>query len=417
MAAVASLFSVFSRALSSSQATVELTAKMRSAAWQLRQDLAGVTVRMRPPVHPESNSGYFELIEGPLRDTKSVSPPTTTDLSADTDDILLFTTKSAGAPFVGRYGDTDLVESDTAEVAWFCREAPASQQPSPPTPFKVFNLHRRELLVLGYVGKPPFLKPERAGNWLDQSDAPPPTDALAQQQNYDVSMRQYWFVDAQTPTRPRFDLIPNTLSDLTARENRFGHLPREVDAAMPTRSRNFPYAVHPIAKLVLDETNQFGRAGQDVILTNVIAFDVRVYAPSARAQPTASTSMLPGDPGYLSAAAGSFGAFVDLGSGVGGPLGGAMVGRPNQRMLPAVTYDTWSLGYEFNGIDEDESGVADDASDKRDKVPPNGLVDDHEEFETSPPYPVPLRGLEVRIRCYEPASTQVRQITIRQVFN
>lgn len=38
------------------------------------------------------------------------------------------------------------------------------------------------------------------------------------------------------------------------------------------------------------------------------------------------------------------------------------------------------------------------------------------EAETSPPYPYPLRGIEVRIRCYEPSSRQVRQVTVRQTF-
>jgi hypothetical protein len=42
--------------------------------------------------------------------------------------------------------------------------------------------------------------------------------------------------------------------------------------------------------------------------------------------------------------------------------------------------------------------------------------DDAGEMETSPPYPYPLRGIEVRIRCYEPSSRQVRQVTVRQTF-
>jgi len=29
---------------------------------------------------------------------------------------------------------------------------------------------------------------------------------------------------------------------------------------------------------------------------------------------------------------------------------------------------------------------------------------------------VPLRGIEVRIRCYEPTSRQVRQMTVRHSF-
>jgi prepilin-type N-terminal cleavage/methylation domain-containing protein len=424
MAAVASLFSVFSRALSSSQSTIELTGKMRSVAWQLRQDLAGVTVRMRPPVHPESNSGYFELIEGPLRDTPSPPPVNTTNISADTDDILLFTTKSAGGPFVGRYGAQDLVESDTAEVAWFCREAPASQQPAPPPTIKVFNLHRRKLLVVGYAGKTPFLKPERAGNWLDAQgqridNLQPVTDrALREQKEYDVSLREYWFVDPKKSTEQQCDLIPNTLADLTARENRFGHLPRLFQPPTPS----FPYRCQSVDKLAFDSTLAINsstiRAGEDVVLTNVIAFDVRVYDPSARAQPNATVSLFPGDPGYAPGN-GAYGAYVDLGGGVGSTLARPMaVWPPPPTAIPAlpnVTYDTWNLGYEFNGIDEDGRLGPDTAGDKKDNDG-NGLIDEAAEFDTSPPYPVPLRGIEVRLRCYEPTSKQVRQITIRQAF-
>jgi type II secretory pathway component PulJ len=442
MAAVASLFSVFSRALSSSQSTVELTGKMRSVAWQLRQDLAGVTVRMRPPVHPESNSGYFELIEGPLRDMNVPPTPPSTNISADTDDILLFTTKAAGGPFVGRYGEQDLVESDTAEVAWFCREAPASQQPVPPPTIKVFNLYRRQLLVLGYAGKKPFLQDPSppvttvppalpAGNFLENLTSP--ATAIETQQAYDVSLREYWYSfvdpDLDPPQQPveRCDLIPNTLADLTARENRFGHKPRRVDVTNPTRSVDFPYACEPINKLVFyppapaDPKKRSDRTGEDVILTNVIAFDVRVYDPSARALPGAEISMLPGDPGYAPPSApGAYGSYIDLGGGPpsaqGGTLADPMAVSPGPRPLSNITYDTWNLGYEFNGIDEDNRLGPDTAGDKKDNNG-NGIVDEAAEFETSPPYLVPLRGIEVRLRCYEPTSKQVRQITIRQAFS
>jgi hypothetical protein len=54
-------------------------------------------------------------------------------------------------------------------------------------------------------------------------------------------------------------------------------------------------------------------------------------------------------------------------------------------------------------VDEDRDGVIDEGTD--------GV-----EYETSPPYPVPLRGIEVRIRCYEPSSKEIRQITVRHTF-
>jgi hypothetical protein len=43
-------------------------------------------------------------------------------------------------------------------------------------------------------------------------------------------------------------------------------------------------------------------------------------------------------------------------------------------------------------------------------------INDQNAYATSPPYPVPLRGIEVRIRCYEPSSKQIRQITVRHTF-
>jgi KaiC/GvpD/RAD55 family RecA-like ATPase len=38
------------------------------------------------------------------------------------------------------------------------------------------------------------------------------------------------------------------------------------------------------------------------------------------------------------------------------------------------------------------------------------------ENETSPPYPVPLRGIQVKIRVFEPDSRQVREVTVVQDF-
>ena len=60
----------------------------------------------------------------------------------------------------------------------------------------------------------------------------------------------------------------------------------------------------------------------------------------------------------------------------------------------------WEVSIKANGIDDNN----------------NGFVDEVAEQETSPPYPFPLRGLEIRIRCYEPASRQVRQVTVRHTF-
>ena len=53
-----------------------------------------------------------------------------------------------------------------------------------------------------------------------------------------------------------------------------------------------------------------------------------------------------------------------------------------------------------NGIDDDNDGIADNLN----------------EWDTVPPYPRPLRGLQITIRVMEPNSRQIRQMTVVQNF-
>ena len=411
-----------SQPIRQSQATVDLSALMRSAAWQLRQDLTGITCTVAPWISPETNSGYFELIEGPNRDISfafDAQGLPTSNLTADTDDILLFTTQSLAGPFIGRY-EAAMVESPYAEVAWFCR--PAASQPVAGT--TLYDLHRRQLLVTSYLGQSALV-----------NNALPIT---ANRAAYDVSLH------ADTIAGQGNVLLPNSLSDLTKREYRFMRSGYSfVTGSGQTRSvpgQMFPFAfplVGGTSWALADATlNDTTRVGEDVILTNVIAFDVRVYDPQA-VVPTASgtTWRLPGDPGYLNAVASGTagtGAYVDLGwrggtpvlrTGTFPPAGQSALGStgvfvtdvPRKLALPAATYDTWSRHYEFNGVDDDGDGVVDEGSNGAD-TDGDGWPEHSGNTETSPPYPAPLRGVEVRLRCYEPHSNQVRQITIRHSF-
>lgn len=93
-------------------------------------------------------------------------------------------------------------------------------------------------------------------------------------------------------------------------------------------------------------------------------------------------------------------------------------------MVPMFVYDTWSSFYERDNVDQDFDNVTDEGTDGLDNpVLPNGRhtitggvaingVDDHTERETSPPYPVDLRGIEVRIRMMDLNTRQVRQVSI-----
>ena len=113
---------------------------------------------------------------------------------------------------------------------------------------------------------------------------------------------------------------------------------------------------------------------------------------------------------------------------------------PDQVILsPSYSvYDTWSWSYENNGINEDrdlnatgapmidegtngfddrdpslarDPFLVDDADDIASRGP-----DDDSERETRPPYDVPLRGLEVTLRVYEPDSLQVLETKVRESF-
>jgi prepilin-type N-terminal cleavage/methylation domain-containing protein len=426
MGLVAQLFGVFGQGVTGSRSVIELTDQMRSAGWRLRQDLGGITAATLPSRRPEANEGYFELLEGPATDAdaSSIIPISdTTGLTADCDDTLLFTTRSQASLFVGRFG-TGTIESPVAEVAWFCRPA-AQQLPGGPT---LFTLYRRQLLVMDYVGANPFLANRNTLPW------PGAWDAFYA--NYDLSCALVTST-AAPPTAPF--LVPNSLRQLTMRENRFGHnTSGGVTAAL------YPYPPNPTALAIAPLTGT--RVGEDIISNNVIAFDVRVFDPDAPIRVgSAGGAVTPGDPGFMAATGtAGLGAYVDLfwnrTLGLGGtpaspviafPAGGMTAfqspgvavssGPRNAAVSGTAIYDTWSTHYESNGINE--NGNTDSSSNPLIDEGTNGLddngdglVDDPREAETSPPYPVPLRGIEIRLRCYEPSSRQVRQVTIRHTF-
>ncbi|MFZ5830179.1 MAG: PilW family protein [Planctomycetota bacterium] len=430
MAAVAEIFSRIGTSINDSRATLEMADRMRSTATRLQLDLAGLTATPLPPQNPADNPGYLEIVEGrwvvrqnqngtfheevaplpePIDNDNSNRRDTTV---IDNDDILLFTTRSAGRPFIGRAAGAT-IESDVAEIAWFVRGR---------------TLYRRVLLVA-------------------PTAVPSGTSATGFYRNYDVSVRR-------APTGS--SVVGNTLGDLTKRENRFAHatsafpydirgwgqlrLPLlqecsdpawEVGVTQPSAMTYTPQnqvdlwlkphpwetaggvaEVDPDTGVHLDFPNGT-RFAEDVILTNVIGFDVKVFEPA-------------------------LGRYVDLGydhnnaqlqSELGydpaNPPAGALKplfyrrGSADSSLQAAATeariYDTWSTHYRemwpgsgaalLNGMDDDNDGIVDNDSEF--------LALAEKPF---PPYPAPLRGIQVKIRCFDPDSRQVRDATVVQDF-
>lgn len=397
MAAVVSIFASIGKSVDVSRAVLEMADRQRAAAARLQKDLQGLTVIVDPPCQPAADEGYFELIEGPVG---AAVPPQNMAWNAelgvpdtsvgDFDDILMFTTRTTGRPFVGRFlgSPSRVIQSDVAEVAWFVRGR---------------TLYRRVLLVVpgrDLSGLP------AAGFFADN----------------DISVRLHGQ-----------QLVANSLGDLTRRECRFGHdvrqfpfdvrgwgqlgLPtlRECSAGSwvagnPPLPGQPPLAaqidfwsnnlelVHPWPGVVEPQSGAMSgylgpRVADDVILTNVIGFDVKVWDPGA-------------------------GKYVDLGSSEAVTFA---LGRQHPRSMlqasanQARIYDTWSDHYEHDGFDQNGNGIADEGTDGFDNDG-NGLIDDPLERETWPPYPLPLRGIQVKIRCFERDSRQIREVTVVQQF-
>ena len=129
LVAVIQMFGKVGEGITDSRAMLESADRLRVVQARLQQDLSGITVTMNPPCRPEDNAGYFEYIEGPITqanasnyavDSDTGNPDTTV---GDFDDILMFTTRSTGRPFVGKCitAPGGAIQSDVAEVAWFLR--------------------------------------------------------------------------------------------------------------------------------------------------------------------------------------------------------------------------------------------------------------------------------------------------------
>jgi len=321
-------------------------------------------------------------------------------------------------------------------VAWFLRptEVPTGTIP----PVQTYTLFRRQNLVVGYVGFTPFLANSNRMFWSGYKSWAKFFD------QFDLSVQRQSAV-----------IYPNSLADLTRRENRFMHnVAGTIDAKAGsfrfpdgTVDPTFQWQATPAPDgLIFDRSKGSTRVGEDVVLMNVLGFDVRVFDPGAPVGvPAGSDSaVVPGDSGFAGTQVAANGAYVDLGWNRG-PYGVvatsgqrprfASVGEPLSGLRnpsgPFV-WDTWSTHYESNGFDDDQDGTTDEGADGLDNdsdgkvdespydVDGDGLFtspgDDPGELETLPPYRFPLRGIEIRLRCYEPSSRQVRQVTIRHSF-
>ena len=122
--ALAQVFSIIGDNVADGRAIVEMSSAIRDTANRLHEDLDAITVPARPWPEPGSGLGYLECLEGngydlvPNFPNASVNPLLTESIVGDIDDVLAFTVRTTGQPFVGRLNGNP-IRSNVAEIIWW----------------------------------------------------------------------------------------------------------------------------------------------------------------------------------------------------------------------------------------------------------------------------------------------------------
>ena len=397
LGAVTAVFQVMGDAVAASRRLGWLDQQLDTVITRLMLDLHGATADADPnglKVASETQNGYFEIVEGPSTDYEDYSTGTRIDRSTaaapanrsddrivgDVDDMLFFTTVTVTPElFVGKW-QTQNDTAETAEVAYFCRPTPNTSNP------QLYTLYRRQVLVRGLTPLPPFTPdgtyPGAPGttpvNW-----SAPAAAWQAFYQNFDVSVRRQGSV-----------FVLNGLDELQRRQNRLAH-----DLVLNTNASPPPVAV-PIAAGNPALALLGPREGEDVLLTNVLAFDVRVLDPDVVIHRQGAVRLTPSDPGYWAAAAMPLRGpqYVDLGYGHSLAANAPEHSRFS-RLGPAV-----SPGNPVHPL------KAPNAAAPR-------TFDTWSSLDGPAPYAESLPGISVTVRLYDPAARRVRQATLNHVFS
>ena len=320
MTTVVTVFGRVGTSMRNARRALEQFDRLRTTGQQLNMDLNGITARLDGRAgRPEEGLGYFELIEGSylfpnqdgnnttanapaapyygINSSVSRTDPRHYDYTVgERGDILMFTSRNAARPFVGRFGydassNSQTIQSDVAEVAWYLRGN---------------RLHRRVLLIV-----------------------PGATSAVSSYSSNKAKFYNDYDLSAHITNN---QIVPNSLADLVKRENRFAHDARpfkfpfdvrqwgpyglptlaectsswmanwtngstppppvqtkwpslSVDSWDNTATGPFSLTVSSTANLsdqaLTNLTNDGLRVADDVVLTNVIGFDVKIWEPAA----------------------------------------------------------------------------------------------------------------------------------------
>lgn len=501
-----SLVEAFKRigdSITESRAALEMSNRLRSVSMLLRRDLEMATAKPIPPLGANEPLGYLKIFEGPMCDfsaklyIESSNPDTRAGRYGDLDDILMLTACASEQWFTGKVPKyiaerrtiasyptqadaliPTIISSKYAEIVWFTMAV--AIDPTQPANFDVngdgvldkVQLHRRVLLI----------RPD-----LNGSNGELNLGAV-------TIPNAFQFCDLSMRRTSNNRVAANSIEDLMLLENRFAH----VVVPLPNNASSMPLLDLDAAAANVQGSASVGnvlarsgflnasyrligtggeRLGEDVVLSDCLAFDLKVFDPFVELYPVGgnsgnlrSTDMVlsPNDPGYygaMGATAVGAGDYVDLGwyrnvaavalnNGAALPSSG-FVGFSGFRAANAngyslsllksgmvsptrwtqFCYDTWTTNYELDGAihgepsgsltpsagtvklssavgsrtlaDMGTNGIDDDHT---------GIVDDVSEFETSPPFPLPLTSMKATIRLEEPDTRQLQQTSVITEF-
>ena len=297
------------------RATVQISGQLRNITNLMRTDFEGITVQAIPNTSAGAGMGYFEIIEGIDNDfvitPRDTLPAAVDNLSGDTDDVLMFTSRRLNNPFSGRIEidstpKFEIIEAPNAEIIYwleprnteFLRDGLDNNGDGTPD-----GANEGQLGILTHNGMPLATLRRRA--LLIRPDLNGINGVITLNEAYanmtpeQQAARFLNLNDISIRINRNGTISANSLSDLTMRQNRVAHLPAGDFNNKNKRDPNFPY---PFTHARLPF--QSGVAmGEDVIMDQVIGFDLRVFDPQAKAltAPTGDTALTPADPGYEAA--------------------------------------------------------------------------------------------------------------------
>lgn len=365
MISLAQIFKVIGDSMQEGRSVLELNNRLRSVAFRLRSDLDNLTVVPAPPADPSTGSGYLEVFDGSTTDFTAATkllPLGAASRFGDVDDILMATVRAGDVWFTGKvpryltflpqqapdptkpeHFELVSIASQHAEIAVFVQPLvtnegnPNNRDPGffLTSPLKEaafentdqfpdfpdsFRLYYRTLLIRPDLNLPSGVLASGVDNstgvqWLEAvalPNAPTPMCDMANvHQQCDLSVRRVY----NTGDVDSDYVAANSLEDLADPANRFAHvqipIPGTVSTTMPVMALG---ARLPVNGLDPSGTLQVGsgflhpafvllnnRAGEDLLASNVLAFDIKLFDPDVPLLGVDDLILSPSDPGYAAA--------------------------------------------------------------------------------------------------------------------